>query len=39
MHFVEYLSTVLGSHQGLSWTISVDLTQHWQQEGSSLTRA
>lgn len=37
--FNWYLSTVLDSLQGISWPICVDLTQYWQQEGSSLTRA
>lgn len=37
--FPQYLSTVLDSLQGISWPICVDLTQYWQQESSSLTRA
>lgn len=35
---VHYLSTVLWSLQSISWSICVDLTQHWQQEGSCFTR-
>lgn len=37
--FHQYLSTTLGSLQGISWTVSVDLTQHWQQESSGLSGA
>lgn len=37
--FAQYLSIVFGSLQSLSWSFRVDLTQHGQQEGSSLARA